>query len=329
MHHSNTTITFRLTALWALCESGLGGWMHALHLPFTGFLVGAFAVLIISLISFYSQGNANDILRATFFVILIKAGVSPHTPPPAYIAVAFQGLTGALFFRILNYSVACIFFAVLAMIESALQKLIIATIIFGNSLWEAVDSLIKGIVKEFHLPGNHTYSLWLIIFYTGIYAFWGLFVGIWAINLPKQIKQHAFELKDRLKKQQIDYTHFLEKKNTSFWVKLAFLPVIIALLWFTNGAGKATQALIRSLLVVITFVWFINPVFRWIMQHLFRKHSTERNVQQLVDYLPQLRQFLVPAYRTAATEKNAVTRFKVFVMLLLVITLYPDEEDEQ
>ena len=134
--------------------------MHALHLPFRGFLVGAFAVVIISLISFYSQGNANDILRATFFVILIKAGVSPHTPPPAYIAVAFQGLTGTLFFRILNYSVACIFFAVLAMIESALQKLIIATIIFGNSLWEAVDSLIKGIVKEFHLPGNHTYSLW-------------------------------------------------------------------------------------------------------------------------------------------------------------------------
>ena len=41
----------RLTALWAFTESGLGGIMHALQIPFTGLLVGGMAVIMISLIA--------------------------------------------------------------------------------------------------------------------------------------------------------------------------------------------------------------------------------------------------------------------------------------
>ena len=41
----------RLTALWAFAESGLGGMLHALQLPFTGLIVGGLSVIIITLIA--------------------------------------------------------------------------------------------------------------------------------------------------------------------------------------------------------------------------------------------------------------------------------------
>ena len=47
----NNNIFIRLTALWALIEAGLGGLLHAFHLPFTGIILGGFAVLIISLLA--------------------------------------------------------------------------------------------------------------------------------------------------------------------------------------------------------------------------------------------------------------------------------------
>jgi len=36
IQNPNNHAILSLTALWALLESGLGGMMHALHLPFTG-----------------------------------------------------------------------------------------------------------------------------------------------------------------------------------------------------------------------------------------------------------------------------------------------------
>jgi len=69
--------------------------MHALKLPFTGFFVGGFAVLCIGLLAHISHKNAAVILRSTLLVVLVKAIVSPYSPPTAYLAVSFQGVIGA------------------------------------------------------------------------------------------------------------------------------------------------------------------------------------------------------------------------------------------
>jgi len=69
----------RLIALWALVESGLGGYMHALKIPFTGIVLGGSAVVILSLIAWFSEKPFRTLLRATLLVILVKFTVSPHT----------------------------------------------------------------------------------------------------------------------------------------------------------------------------------------------------------------------------------------------------------
>ena len=45
MTQENNTI-FRLTMLWAFAEGGLGGIMHLLHIPMTGFIVGGISIII-------------------------------------------------------------------------------------------------------------------------------------------------------------------------------------------------------------------------------------------------------------------------------------------
>ncbi len=97
----NLNAITRLTALWAFNESGLGGLMFALKIPLTGFFVGGFAVLLIGLIAWYAQRDYRQVLKATVLVLIIKATVSPHAPLPAYLAVAFQGVAGALIYRFL------------------------------------------------------------------------------------------------------------------------------------------------------------------------------------------------------------------------------------
>ena len=80
-----------------MSEAALGGILHAFRIPFTGLFIGSSAVIFISLIGFYSD-NRKEIMKAMFIVLLVKAAISPHTPPLAYIAVSMQGLLGSVLF---------------------------------------------------------------------------------------------------------------------------------------------------------------------------------------------------------------------------------------
>ena len=82
----------RLTALWAFAESGLGGVLHTAKVPFTGLVVGGFAIILITLIAHLSSKQYKIIVQSLVVVLMVKAAVSPHTPFPAYVAVSFQAL---------------------------------------------------------------------------------------------------------------------------------------------------------------------------------------------------------------------------------------------
>ena len=137
---NSKSIIEKLTALWALNESGLGGFLHAFSTPFTGIIVGGISILLISLIAFYAEHKWKAILKALLVVLIIKMAVSPYSPFGAYVAVSFQALFGALLFA--NFSWKGITLMVLGMVtflESALQKLLILTIVYGTGFWEAVN----------------------------------------------------------------------------------------------------------------------------------------------------------------------------------------------
>jgi hypothetical protein len=110
----------RLTALWALNEAGLGGIMHAFRTPFTGIFVGGLAIVMITLIAHFSERKWSAVTRALVIVLIVKAAASPHSPLPAYLAVSFQGLMGALIFSALpNLRLGALLLGVLGLLEAA------------------------------------------------------------------------------------------------------------------------------------------------------------------------------------------------------------------
>ncbi|NJO01984.1 MAG: hypothetical protein HC880_10070 [Bacteroidia bacterium] len=132
-------------------------------------------------------------MKATLFVLIIKALVSPHTPLPAYLAVSFQGVMGALIFsQIQNMRLAAYVLAVIALMEAAIQKILIMTLLFGHSLWKAADAFVSWVLQQFGwiAQGEQVEGAWwLISTYLGIYFISGLVVGYLAGQLPRQIVQ--------------------------------------------------------------------------------------------------------------------------------------------
>ncbi|RYY90979.1 MAG: hypothetical protein EOO15_00075 [Chitinophagaceae bacterium] len=184
----------RLTALWAFCESGLGGVLHALKLPFTGLIVGSFSVICITLIAWCSQRHYRKILDSLLLVLIIKAAVSPHAPPTAYVAVAFQGLAGYTLYRLAGVRAGSVYtLAVLALLESAVQKLLNMTLFFGKSFWSAADELVAFIGRELRIglpPG----SILLVVVYVGLYLLGGIACGWLANRLLRDLAEPAGRL---------------------------------------------------------------------------------------------------------------------------------------
>src|ERR1700722_18894783 len=141
-------VYYRLIALWILCETMLGGVIHGAKIPAAGLILGSCAIICISLIA-YHVPSKGSILKATLIVAIFKMMLSPQAPPTAYIAVFFQGLMGeALFWNKKIYSVSCLFFGILVLLESGLQRMLVLTILYGKDLWQAINTFINGLTGQ-------------------------------------------------------------------------------------------------------------------------------------------------------------------------------------
>lgn len=173
----------RLVALWVLAESVLGGLLHGLKLPVTGFLVGGSAMICIILIAGYFP-KRGSVLNAMMLVMLMKFSLSPHSPFPAYLAVLFQGLAGEFLLRGRKYFLLkCLLFGFLGMMESALQRLLVLVFISGTEIWDALDIW----VQKLSFGPEHI-SAWLAGAYLMLHALAGLLVGRigWAMLFGKK-----------------------------------------------------------------------------------------------------------------------------------------------
>ncbi|HKR07329.1 MAG TPA: hypothetical protein VJY62_22030, partial [Bacteroidia bacterium] len=192
MNPSQPANTLRITALWAFSEALLGGILHGLQIPFTGLILSAFAVVCMAALASSDQ-HRGKILKATLLVIIVKALLSPHTPVAAYLAVFLQGLFGELIFMIgIPYFIACLSLGIFALLQSAFQKLIILTIIFGVDFWKAMDEFLNSVTKQFGFE-NVSYSFYIVVIFVLLHFVAGIFTGIFAGKLPRTLKNSEKE----------------------------------------------------------------------------------------------------------------------------------------
>ena len=311
-----------LTALWAFVESGLGGLMHAFHLPFTGIFLGGFSVLSIYMIAQYNSKPFKQVMKATFIVIAVKASVNPATSPMAYIAVFFQGLLGAFLFSLPFKSVVSpLLFAVLAMLESAFQKLLVLTLIFGESWYVAINKFFHSILKSIGLKDDIPFAVLIVAIYLSIYFIWGFILGIWIYRLPKQIKSRIHLYKD-IKPVTVESIQKKRGSNKRFRFLIAISVIIFVSCFLVPTKDPWIEAItlvLRTGIVVILWIIIFMPVWRTILRKIQIKKFDETPF--VLERLPYLRSISKPLYTEVSKSFKGLKKWKEFVLGLLVVSL--------
>ncbi len=322
----------RLTALWALNEAALGGLLHLFRSPFTGIFVGGSAVLLIALIAHWSEKPARDIPKALLVVLIIKAVVSPHAPLPAYVAVSFQGLLGALLFSALpSFRLSALLLGFLALVEAALQKLLITTLLFGMPIWESIDLFIDHILRKMQLLGQGSVegSTWLIGLYVGLYALAGLVVGWTAGWLPAEAEREA--QRTSLPDQVEALAAIAPKPPKPAWKKrwvwailglLLFMTAVYYLVPAARPQWSPVWLIVRTFAVMGLWYFLLSPALMWLLRRFLRKQaqSYEREVQEAMDMLPAFRQLLKTAWKETRALKGWA-RWKTLLLRTIAYTL--------
>ena len=323
----------RLTALWALNEAGLGGLIHALRVPFTGIVVGSPAVVLIALIAFFAERKARAILKATVVVLLVKAAASPHTPLPAYVAVSFQGLAGALLFGLLpSIRLGALLLGLLALWQGAVQKLVVMSLLYGRSLWDSVDAVGHWILEKMGSgPGELSPTGWFLIVDLGYYSLAGLATGWLAGAIPREI---AAALKNpRPAPAPLGDAPPLPLppprkrwwRRTPFKTGLVLLLLLAVLVWVHPGQEgwlRGLRAFARAGVVLALWMWIVRPLGAALLRRFRRREQSiyGADVERALAQFPSLRLAAAAAWRESAAV-GGFRRWKKFLVELIVAAL--------
>jgi len=321
----------RLTALWALNECGLGGFMHAFGSPFTGILVGGISILLITLIATHTKTLVPVLIKALSIVLLVKLSVSPHSPITAYIAVSFQAFLGLLLYRLFSVNhVTVVLLGVVTFLESALQKLLTLTIIYGQSLWDAADVYTAWISDKLAFLEVAISAKTLMLLFITFYACAGVFVGILIIRVRQLIQTvDISQLDKNLSELQ---SNSIEKKPTRrsnklvlFWASTLVL-ILLPIFFFHDelgGVKKGVYVIARSLLILVLWYTVIGPMLlKGLNKILLKRQSTYKSdIQNTLNLLPYLRSIIRFAWLDSSSLKG-VNRIQHFLARSIVYSVH-------
>lgn len=339
----NQSAVWRVTALWALSESTLGGLLHAFKVPFRGMFINGAAVVFISLIAFLSE-NRKEIFKSTLLVLLVKGVVSPHTPLTAYFAVFIQGLLGQLlFFKKNFFRISAATLGILTSLLSSLQKIVILTLVFGNTLWESIDQFAAFVIKLFFKEDvgiNFRFSYLLAGTYVAIHVLFGLMIGILAGKIPGWINNivkddFSFTAEPEYKLPKIKTTkgkrkHWWNRPSGIVLFSFAVIMVVLSYLFPFFDSNKPLEIIIMFVrAVVIMLIWYklLAPAAIKILNKLLKKKQNiySKQISSIVEMFPQLRYIIKYSWEISSSEKK-LKRIKSFIIYSLSFLLLSDTE---
>jgi hypothetical protein len=322
----------RLTALWAFNECGLGGILHAINSPFTGLLVGGIAMISIAFIASLARDKWGAVMTSLVVVLVIKGLVSPHTSPTAYIAVTFQAVTGALIYRYIpGLLIGSLLFVTLGQMESAAQRLLTLTILYGNTLWEAVNIWGDWVFDKWNIILPFSSARLVIYIYLLIHFIAGLLIGWMVYRIIRAAHRHWGDARYQLVLDQGDKRSLFDhrKHPRRKWKRYLFLVVVmimIVLAYLINPASndvmKGLIAVARSLLLLAVWFVFLGPlVMKVIQKYLAKKHGyLSQQVDHTMDMMPHLAWIIEKAWRESG-EVQKTGKWKAFILTALLYIL--------
>lgn len=318
---NNKSIIDKLTALWALNESGLGGFLHVFNTPFTGLIVGGISILLISLIAYYAENKWKAIVKALLIVLIIKMAVSPYSPFGAYVAVSFQALFGALLLTNFSWKGATLMvLGMVTFLESALQKLLILTIVYGTGLWDAINIYGASVQKKLDFVSETSATSVLVTTYLLVYGICGILAGLFIKSMIKIIsnkKQSDFYLEP----DGVDSEKSTSKatfKTKVIWVWLATVTIIVLAFTFYGGDlfgwKEGVYIMLRSFLILMLWYLVVGPLLLKVVQKYLSKKKSQykEDITNAMDLFPYFRQIISYSWKETKHLKG-YSRFKHFM----------------
>jgi len=321
----------KLTALWAVSESGLGGLLHAMKIPFSGLFLGSFAVIIITYLAFVNSNRFSAIIKATVLVVLIKAIVSPHSPPMAYVAVLFQGGLGALVYGGFGVNrITAIGFGAIALFESAFQKIFTLTIIFGMGLWDSIQQFFNGIQSKLNAEWISDLPWLFLVLYGFLYLIIGMFAGNLAIKLPEKVIENAKKINpSQLVAPSKETSNKSKKRKKRIWLIGGLLLFSTLVFLLSGSSNQALFIILRTLGAIVFFLFIFNPLFRYAMKKWVNrnKESKKRDLDTIMSLMPEIRNNVGLAQQLSVNENNIWKRGASFIMNWLSLSLYFNDDE--
>jgi nucleoside-triphosphatase THEP1 len=310
----NSLLYYRFIALWVLNEVMFGGIIHGLKIPVSGLVVGSCAIVCICLIAWYVP-KKGAIIKATIIVAIFKMALSPQAPPPAYIAVFFQGLMGELlFWNRRFFKLSCLLLAVFALVESGLQRILVLTIVYGNDLWKVINDSINGLTRQ---KTTVNYSLLIGSGYVLLHFIAGLLVGWWASVLPSKIAKWGKEEKNKivLSNEVVANISMPSKRRKRLKKGLLVVWIILVLLYIQSyfkigdpllPSHISLQILLRSLIIVLSWLFIIGPLLKQLLHYWLqkKKSKSQQDVQQVLQLLPATQQLITASWKHSSGQKG-------------------------
>ncbi len=325
------TLLPRLTAVWALSESALGGILHALKIPFTGMVVSSIAVFSI-LMMIRAGAGRGDLFKALMIVAAVKAMVSPHSPPTAYMALFFQGGLALLMLPLLQRRLSAGYgLLFLALMESGMQKIIVLTLIFGRDLWSSID-IFSDYLYKMLVPRSAGLSfsvgLGIIAVYLALHALYFLLSALWFSRFLASLEK--FDTKNLIivleKAEGLD-TRKKRKRARLSWLIYPLAIVLMALTFiypvFESSVGwRALRMVLRSVLLLSLWYGLAGPwLVRRLRRHIhFRQQQYSTEIDAVLHLLPMLRKVFIQVWRKH--RRHPGRRFSAFLRELLVTLLF-------
>jgi hypothetical protein len=318
MNKALTTPQLSITAMWAFSEAFLGGILHGMQVPFTGLVLSSFAAICMCALAKqdYTPGK---ILHATLLVMIVKLTLSPHTPFTAYFAVLLQGLfSEMLFFIKVNYRVACYLTSIFALMQSAFQKLIVLTVLFGMEGWKALDEFLNSVMQTLGAD-NVAYTKFIVSGYLLLHFITGLITGRFAISLPELLPLHADSLTAAEIKEPLIREKSKKSKSIIFWIFFILFIALIYKIYAENSfltalTSKPLMLIIRSVIILLFWYFFLSPVLMQLLKKwlIGKKSAFSQETERILLLLPEMKKMVQYAWLLSA-RNSGINRIAIFI----------------
>ncbi len=336
----------RLTALWAFNEAAFGGILHGLHLPVTGLFIGGLSVIIISLIGYYSS-TRKTLIKSMLIAATVKFIVAPYTPINAYFALFIQGGLGSLLFASsVGYKKAAFSLAVITLLISSLQRIIIYTVVFGLTLWDSINLFYDFVIKQLYLQntflGELNFSWFIVLFYIFLHLIAGILIGVFSARLPEKLeKVHREQFTIGKENIQLNSQIKKGKKRKSFARKpsvliILFISIVMIIISYIfpeadkKSGEKILIMLVRFISILIIWYFLFLPIITRFLKKQLGKTKVKygKEIENIISEFPSIKNIVFKSWKMAKEDKTIrkTGNFFFYIIAFIIFSGIDGEE---